>query len=1202
MENFLKPERFDVDPTCANAENKWLHWKKTFENFLLKVPNLIEENKLPLLFNYVSANVFQSISEATSYSAAITALETLYVVKKNEIFARHCLASRNQLSNETVNEFLQVLKQLSKNCNFTTVTAETYKSEYIRDAFIRGLKNARIRERLLENSTITLENAVNQARALELAEAHSASYLTVSQPMPSAALDITEDVSEHDTLAAVTRGSCFFCGNDRHIRNTCPARNSVCHLCGKKGHFQRVCRAKPVRNIKNATAFAHLIASASPAPGCLQKSLTFVTVNGIKLVALIDTGSSLSFLNFNHVEKCNLQLMSYSGTITMANSMVTSSVAGRATVSLGLLDHTYEQIEILVMKNLCADFLIGHDILKLHSSLVINFDGSKSPLQICSLAVAEVPPVSLFSNLTPDCKPVQTKSRRLPLEDQRFISAEIRKLIEEDVIEPSNSAWRAQAFVVKGENKKPRMVIDYSQTINRYTMLDAYPLPKIEELISKVAKYQVFSKIDLKNAYHQLPILDSEKHLTAFEADGKLFQFRRVPFGVTNGVACFQRTIDQIVQAEGLRDTYPYLDDVTVCGRSQKEHDENLARFRSAASRFNLTLNEEKCNYSSRSISLLGYIIEDKNIKPDPERLKPLLSLPVPRDTASLQRALGMFAHHGRWIPSFSKKIRPLLSDNSFPLSQEAITAFQSLKDDVASASLAAIEDDIPFRVETDASDFAIGATLSQAGRPIAFFSRTLNKSEQSHSSIEKEAYAIVESLKYWRHYLIGRHFEVFTDQRSVSFMFHQQHVSKIKNEKILRWRLELACFKFDIIYRPGSKNLTADALSRVTASIAPQFSDLKDLHFALCHPGITRMFHWVRSKNLPYSITDVKATVNACHVCRELKPKFIKTSGTLIKATSAFERLNLDFKGPLPSSSKHRFLLTIIDEYSRFPFAFPCSDVSTQTVISCLQTLFYLFGMPAYIHSDRGTSFMSHELKSYLTTQGIATSRTTAYNPTGNGQVERYNGIIWKTIELALKSEGLQTNQWATMLQPALHSIRSLLCTATNETPHERLFTHPRRSHSGCSLPTWLTTPGPILMKNHNRSNKYQPIVQEVELLETNPGYAHVRLPDGRETTVNVRHLAPRGLVPLKTLDVDGSTSEPPPSESSLTEPSGTPSADDNHSIVPDVSFESTIAETPTSENSHLSSRPSHERSSLPVTSSRIRRRPAYLSDFVTD
>ncbi|GFV21942.1 putative retrovirus-related pol polyprotein from transposon opus [Trichonephila clavipes] len=167
---------------------------------------------------------------------------------------------------------------------------------------------------------------------------------------------------------------------------------------------------------------------------------------------------------------------------------------------------------------------------------------------------------------------------------------------------------------------------------------------------------------------------------------------------------------------------------------------------------------------------------------------------------------------------------------------------------------------------------------------------------------------------------------------------------------------------------------------------------------------------------------------------------------------------------------------------------------------------------MPSFIHSDRGSSFMFHELKSFLTSQGIATSRTTPYNPAGNGQVEHYNGIIWKTIQLALRSNSMKTKQWEGVIQTALHSIRSLLCTATNATPHERMFSHPRRSHNGCSIPTWLTKPAPVLMKNQMHANKYKPIVQEVELIEANPDYAHVKLGDGRETTVCVRHLAPRG------------------------------------------------------------------------------------------
>ena len=179
-------------------------------------------------------------------------------------------------------------------------------------------------------------------------------------------------------------------------------------------------------------------------------------------------------------------------------------------------------------------------------------------------------------------------------------------------------------------------------------------------------------------------------------------------------------------------------------------------------------------------------------------------------------------------------------------------------------------------------------------------------------------------------------------------------------------------------------------------------------------------------------------------------------------------ERLSIDFKGPLPTSTHNPYILTVVDEYSRFPFAFACPNMHSSTVIKCLEQIFTLCGMPGFIHSDRGASFLSQELKEYLSQRGIATSKTTPYHPIGNGQVERYNGIIWKAVRLSLKSANLRDSKWETVLPDALHSIRSLLSTSTNTTPHERFFNFQRRSSHGTSLPTWLQSPGPVLLRRH--------------------------------------------------------------------------------------------------------------------------------------
>ena len=276
-----------------------------------------------------------------------------------------------------------------------------------------------------------------------------------------------------------------------------------------------------------------------------------------------------------------------------------------------------------------------------------------------------------------------------------------------------------------------------------------------------------------------------------------------------------------------------------------------------------------------------------------------------------------------------------------------------------------------------------------------------------------------------------------------------------------------------------------------------------------------------------------------ACQVCAEHKPQFYSpVQAHLIKATQPFKRLNnIDFKGPLKSNNQNTYFLNIIDEYSRFPFVFPCKDVTTQSVIQCLCQLFSLFRMPAYIHSDRGSSFMSEELRQFLLSRGIATSRTTPYNPACNGQVERYNGTVWKAIMMALKTRGLPVTCWQDVLPDALHSLRSLLYTATNCTPHERFFKFERRNSTGVCVPTWLSVPGPVLLKRHIRTSKTDPLVDEVQLLQANPQYAHIWHADGREATVSIRHLAPCGDTPLQ---------DNPPTDSAALPPNGAGNTDE--------------------------------------------------------
>ena len=1131
MDKLLRPERFDCDPNASTASSEWNHWKTTFDNFIATYDTQ-EINKLHTLINLISPKVYNYIIGLT-YDNAIKKLSDIYLKPKNTIHSRHLLATRMQKMDEDIDTYLQNLRLLARDCNYQDVTADIYTDESILISFISGLSSNSIRQRLLENKSLNLEDAISQARALESAQKdcqfysnsnHSFNNINIeSNPIQSNKQNsncshITEnnynceDKNRNDsTLASTSTQKCWFCGKSRHSRDKCPAKNAICGSCGKRGHFKSVCKSRQTNCDSSISTLNTLLASSSSA--IQNKAVVSIKINGNEISkALIDSGSHESYISQKLATCLKLECFpTPERHISLASSSMKILTNRQVNVNIQLINKKYPSVKLNILKDLCYDIILGQDFLCKHKSVHINYGGDLEPLSIC-LMRSQLEASNLFS-LTNDCKPIAMPTRKFNSVDRQFISSEVRRLLSEGIIERSYSSWRAQPQVTTDDRHKRRLVIDYSQTINRFTIRDAFPLPNMETLIEDVSKYKVFSQLDLKSAYHQVALNESDKMYTAFEADGCLYQFTRLPFGVTNGVACFQRLMNSLIREHDLKGVFCYIDDIIVCGTTENEHNESLRRLLDIFSTKGITLNKEKCKFNQHSIRFLGYHVSDGNIKPDEERLKPLKELPIPEDTASLKRAIGLFSYYSSWINKFSEKLCPLLQADHFPLTNDAISAFNEIKREIEASCRSTVDPNLPIIVETDASDFAISATLNQSGRPIAFFSRTLNNNEKNYAAVEKEAHAIIEALRKWRHYLLGKHFTLLTDQKSVSYMLDYKNHGKIKNDKITRWRIELAPYNFDIVYRPGSENKPADALSRI-CSINRESRDtkpsLQKLHEDLAHPGIKKMNHFIKIKNLPFSIEDIRKVNSTCRICAEFKPQFVHTKTVpLIKATQPFERLNVDFKGPLPKSNNKTYLLVIIDEYSRFPFAYPCSNISAQTVINCLSDLFSIFGMPSYVHSDRGSQFMSEEVRQFLNSKGIAMSRTCPYNPTGNGQCEKYNDIIWRNIKMQLKTNRMSDCLWTNVLSNVLHSLRSLLCTSTNETPHERMFKYSRKSSSGNSIPSFLTNPCKVYLKNFVRTSKQDPLVQEVDLIQANPTYAYVRYPDGRESTVSIKHLA---------------------------------------------------------------------------------------------
>lgn len=508
---------------------------------------------------------------------------------------------------------------------------------------------------------------------------------------------------------------------------------------------------------------------------------------------MVDSGSTDNFIRPEIAKKLHLRIFKSNETVYMASSQLVSRTEGYCLIDISVEGKMYHNVRLTIMSDLCVPIILGQTFMRLHRSVEFKFGGENPTLQICGVTQMDIDPPALFSNLTEDCRPICTKSRGYSASDRLFIKNEARKLLKDGIIVKSNSPWRAQVLVTHNERHKKRMVIDYSSTVNKFTELDAFPLPKISNIIHSLSQYQVFSKMDMKSAYYQCPIRESDRKYTAFEADGELFEFNRLPFGLTNSVAVFQRILTDIIRRNDIKGAHVYIDDIVIGANNDEELRQRFESFTNIAKGLGLQLNNDKCDFNVRCLKYLGHQIENGTVKPDPERLAPLKNLPFPQCSKSLKRCLGLFSYYSAWIPNFSSQISPLLNVSSFPLAIDARRVFQKLKDEICSASLCAIKDDLPFRIETDASGSALAATLSQEGRPVAFFSRTLNRSERSQSTIEREAAAVVESIRKWQDLLIGRKFTIVTDQQAVSFIFNSKCHTRVKNDKLMRWRLELS-------------------------------------------------------------------------------------------------------------------------------------------------------------------------------------------------------------------------------------------------------------------------------------------------------------------------------------------------------------------------------------------------------------------------
>nr|CAH7755991.1 unnamed protein product [Callosobruchus chinensis] len=427
---------------------------------------------------------------------------------------------------------------------------------------------------------------------------------------------------------------------------------------------------------------------------------------------------------------------------------------------------------------------------------------------------------------TSDEIPVYTKSYRYPEIYRKEVQKQIQQMLEQKIIRPSHSPWSSSLWVVPKKldasgKRKYRLVVDYRQ-LNEKTIGDRYPLPNITDLLDKLGRCQYFSTLDLASGFHQIEMAEEDVPKTAFNTENGHMEWTRMPFGLKNAPATFQRVMDNILRGIQNEKCLVYLDDIIIFSTSLQEHITRLKEVFERLRQSNFKIQLDKSEFLKKEVAYLGHIVTPDGVKPNPDKIRAIQNFTIPKTTKQIKGFLGLLGYYRKFIKDFAKITKPLtnrLKKNAIinPKDSDYIECFELCKNLLMNQPLLQYPDwEKPFIVTTDSSNYALGAVLSQgkigADLPIAYTSRTLNDSEINYSTTEKELLAVVWAVKYFRPYIYGRKFTIVTDHKPLQWLFSVKDPSS----KLLRWRLKLEEHDFDIVYKKGTLNKNADFLSRI--------------------------------------------------------------------------------------------------------------------------------------------------------------------------------------------------------------------------------------------------------------------------------------------------------------------------------------------------------------------------------------------------
>lgn len=576
-----------------------------------------------------------------------------------------------------------------------------------------------------------------------------------------------------------------------------------------------------------------------------------VSVFGVEFLGLLDSGASRTIVGadgYERFKRFNLKLLPANVNSCGTADGTQCPVVGRFDVPF-CVEGRVTLVEVLVVPSLPHTLILGSDfwrklgivpnlrdghwrfantpsapILALTNGTHLNVDQAKRLEGFLGDLFSRVPDglgctTLVEHTIKTSAEPIKQRFYPISPALQKHVYAELDDMLGKGIIEPSNSPWSSPIVMVKKPDGSYRFCVDYRK-LNRVTERDAYPLPMVTNTLDKLRDARYLSSLDIKSAYWQVPVALKSQPMTAFTVPGRgLFQFRRMPFGLHNAPATWQRLIDRVL-SHMEQYVFVYLDDIVVVTQTFDKHLEVLKEVFERLTQAGLTVRRDKCNFCRPELKFLGYVVDEFGLRCDPDKVSAILNIPVPKTVKEVRRFLGVASWYRRFIPNFASLVSPICNllrkGSSFVWSGKCESAFETIKEYLVSSPVINCPDfDRPFMIQTDASDYGLGAVLTQnfpdGEHVVSFISRSLTKSERKFSATEKECLAVLWAIQKFRCYVEATHFTVVTDHFALLWLSNLKDPSG----RLARWSVKLQQYDFDIVHRRGKDNVVPDALSR---------------------------------------------------------------------------------------------------------------------------------------------------------------------------------------------------------------------------------------------------------------------------------------------------------------------------------------------------------------------------------------------------